>query len=658
MSNPNQKTVFWMIASLSVAMAPQIVRMPVPMIFMTLLPMLWRIAAELRGWKPLAAWIRHSATVMAILTLFLTYGNVAGRRAAVSLLTIMLALKMIECYRIRDARLVLSFSLFLCATQFLFSQKILMPVYGAVTVVFVLVTLTQLHRNEAFQGTGRTPPIAASVLSELGFSFRLLGLALPIGLAFFLFFPRWAMPLWGIPETTLDSKTGLSDSMSPGSIETLFMDDSPAFRVQFKDVVPTPSDLYWRGPVFWNFNGQTWSGGFYGTNISADTRPDKEGAPWEYQVQLEPSERRWLFALDYPAITPNGSRVTMDFQILRRKPVTQLLEYSMFSDPEFIDSPDLLVTLRATALDLPRKHNPRTRKLMQNWQEQGLAGQALVERVLQHFNQEEFHYSLDSPLLGSDSVDDFLFETRTGYCEHYASAFTVMMRMAGIPARVVTGYQGGWYNQMGEYLLIRQSDAHAWSEVWFQGAGWTRVDPTAAVSPVRIAQGSLGALSSPRHILDYAWLRNFRNGVDIVQQRWNDWVIEYGAKKQASLLAPLGLERMSPSKLVILLFAVIGLFSIFMVPLVLRVRGPGRKDPLKAAWQTFLKRLKSAGYEAPASSGAIELAQAASLCLPDDSKHIHSIADLYTRYRYSPVPPALQELKSAIKDFHPKKLTS
>jgi transglutaminase-like putative cysteine protease len=657
MMNPDRKTTFWVIAALSVAMAPQIARMPLPLVAMTLFPIVWRIGAELSGWKALPALIRHSATVAALLTLYFSYGNIAGRRAAVSLLTVMLALKLIESYRIRDARLIVSFSLFLCATQFLFDQSILMPVYGAVTVIVALVALTQLHRNESFDPVGGTPPITASITAELGFSFRLLVLAIPVGLAFFLFFPRWVSPLWGIPETTLDSKTGLSDSMSPGSIQSLFMDDSPAFRVEFDGAVPRASELYWRGPVFWSFNGQTWRGGFYSKNLLADSRPDERGAPWSYTIQLEPNERNWLFALDYPATTPRDSRVTMDFQILRREAVTQLLQYSMVSNPQFIDSPELPKTLKAGALDLPDDSNPRTRELVQRWQKNGLQGQELVQRVLDYFNQEAFYYSLDSPLLGEHSVDEFLFETRMGYCEHYASSFTVMMRMAGIPARIVTGYQGGWYNSMGEYLLVRQSDAHAWSEVWFPGSGWKRVDPTSAVSPQRVSQGSLGALSSPRYLLDYNWLRSMKNGVDVVQQRWNDWVIKFGASQQSRMFSPLGLDRATPVVLVAIMFLAIGLFSLILLPFILRVKGPGRKDPLQAVWQKFLRRLKSAGFEPLPSNGALELAQDASLHLPGDSRAIHHIAELYNRYRYSGAPPPLDDLKSAVGEFRPKKAT-
>ncbi len=653
----SQKVIYWVIASLSFAMAPQLLRMPVPVVVVALLPLFWRIGAELRGWKPLPALVRHGATALALFTLYISHGNIAGRRAAVSLLTIMLALKLIESYRIRDARLIVSFSLFLCATQFMFTQGILMPFYGAVTVILVLVTLTQLHRNEAFIAFDETPSVSASLFSELGFSFRLLVLAIPVGLAFFLLFPRWVTPLWGIPEATLDAKSGLSDSMSPGSIQNLFMDDSPAFRITFESQVPRPSELYWRGPVFWDFNGESWRGSVLGNTLSAPSQPDEAGAKWSYTVQLEPNEQHWLFSLDYPATTPVNARITVDFQILRSQPVTQLLQYSIVSDPDFVDSPKLADSLKKSALNLPENFNPRTRKLIEQWEREGLNGPAMVRRALSHFNQEAFHYSLQSPLLGKHSVDEFLFDTRTGYCEHYASALTVMMRMAGLPSRIVTGYQGGWYNKIGEYLLVRQSDAHAWSEVWFPGAGWTRVDPTAAVSPLRIARGSLGALSAPRHLLDYAWLRNFRNEIDIVQQRWNDWVVKYNAKSQMQMFSALGLERLSPSMLVTMLIIVIAVFSILLLPFILRVKGPGNKDPLRAIWLKFLKRLKTAGFEALPSAAPIELAQAAAEQLPQESRSINLVADLYSRSRYARIPPPLRLLKDAVKEFRPKKNT-
>ena len=243
-------------------------------------------------------------------------------------------------------------------------------VYGGATVILALVTLTQLQRSEAWAHEGEPPVVKASLWSELSFSFRLLALAVPVGLAFFVLFPRLASPLWGIPETTLDSKSGLSDSMSPGSIQSLFMDDSPAFRAEFTGPVPSAEHLYWRGPVFWRFDGDTWKGGFYGRNIEASARPEPSEGAWDYTVQLEPNERNWLFALDYPASVPPDTRLTMDFQLIRRQPVIQLMQYGVISNPEFVDTPELRDPLRLQALDLPEDRNPRTRQLVEEWRQE------------------------------------------------------------------------------------------------------------------------------------------------------------------------------------------------------------------------------------------------------------------------------------------------
>ena len=658
MMRPGSKGILWVIAALLIALVPQIPRMPLFIVAITLAPVAWRLIAELKNWNPLPKLVRHGATVVSLIALVTSYGSLFGRRASVSLLAAMLALKLLECERIRDARLVISFSFFLCATQFLFTQGILMPVYGVATIIAGLVALAQLQRIEAFEPAGETPSLQVSMIADLAFSLRLLLLAIPIGIAFFLFFPRWASPLWGVPETTLDAKSGLSDSMSPGSIQSLFMDDSPALRAEFEGAAPLSSQLYWRGPVFWHYDDNTWTGSFYGRNIRAESMPDPETAPWRYSVQLEPNERNWLFALDYPASTPADTRITLDFQLMRRQPVTQLLAYRMVSNPDYVDAPELKSTLRSMALELPDRLNPRTWKMVRQWRTQIPDDRDFVRQVLNYFNQEDFHYSLQAPLLGRHAVDEFLFETRVGYCEHYASAFAVMMRMAGIPSRVVTGYQGGWYSELGNYVLVRQSDAHAWAEVWLQGSGWTRTDPTAAVSPLRVQQGSLGALSAPRHLLDFNWMRNLRNGVDLLEQRWNDWIIEFGAQRQARMFASLGLDYMSPAGLVTVLFAFLGLIGLFLLPLILKTVGPGSKDPVQLAWERFARRLQKAGCQFQPSHGAMELADSAAVILPANSATIFYIAELYNRYRYAPQAPETSELLRALKHFRPKKMAS
>jgi transglutaminase-like putative cysteine protease len=653
-TQPESKTILWVIATLALALLPQLERMPTSIVLITLAPLVWRVTSEFRRWKPLPAWLRHGATALALLALFTAHGNITGRSAAVNLLAVMLALKLVECYRVRDARLVVGFTLFLAATQFLFTHGILMPVYGASVIAMAMVALVHLQRHEAWADIGPPPRVKTSLWSELGFSLRLLALAVPAALAFFILFPRLANPLWGIPENTLDAKTGLSDSMSPGSIQQLFMDDSPAFRVKFDGSPPPQAELYWRGPVLWRFDGRTWKGSFYGSNIRAPSVPLGSGNR-AYTVQMEPNERNWLFALDYPTRPPEDARVTLDFQILRKDPVIQLLEYSLVSNPEFVDMPALKHAIRGEALQLPEDANPRTRELVERWREQTPGDLDFARRVLDHFREQAFYYSLETTLLGADPVDEFLFDTRSGYCEHYASAFAVMMRMAGIPARVVTGYQGGWFSELGDYVLVRQSDAHAWAEIWLAGSGWTRIDPTAAVSPSRVRQGSLSAVGDPRHLLDFAWLRRVRNSADIIQQRWNDWVIEYGARRQAELFMPVGLGRVSPAQLTIILFVVIGILGAVLFPFVMRIRGPGSNDPVQRLWARFLKRLGAAGFTAPPSHGSTELSAAAARALPADATAIRRIGRLYTLCRYAAVPAPLQDLKQEVARFRPKK---
>jgi transglutaminase-like putative cysteine protease len=654
MTRAESKTILWVIATLALALLPQMERMPTSIVLITLAPLTWRALAEFRRWKPLPAWLRHSATALALVALFTAHGNITGRSAAVNLLAVMLALKLVECYRIRDARLVVGFTLFLAATQFLFAQSILMPVYGASVVAMALVALVHLQRHEAWADIGPPPRAKASLWSELGFSLRLLALAVPAALAFFILFPRLANPLWGIPENTLDAKTGLSDSMSPGSIQQLFMDDSPAFRVEFRRSPPPQAELYWRGPVMWRFDGRTWKGSFFGSKLPAPAVP-QGSADHAYTVQMEPNERNWLFALDYPIRPPEDARVTLDFQLIREDPVIQLLEYSLVSNPDFVDMPALKHVIRAEALQLPEHANPRTRALVERWRQETTGDLDFARRVLGHFREQAFYYSIETTLLGNDPIDEFLFDTRSGYCEHYASAFAVMMRMAGIPARVVTGYQGGWFSEFGNYLLVRQSDAHAWTEIWLAESGWTRIDPTAAVSPSRVRQGSLSAVGEPRHLLDFPWLRRIRNSADIIQQRWNDWVIEYGARRQAELFMPLGLERVTPAQLTIILFVVIGILAALLFPLVMRFRGPGSSDPVQRLWARFLKRLRAAGFAAPASHGSTELSTAAARALPADAAAIMRIGRLYTLCRYAALPPPLQDLKQEITRFRPKK---
>ena len=649
--------ILWVIAALCISMFPQLTSMPAQLVPITLLPIAWRLLAEFRNWKPMPMFLRVIATAFAVTALIVTYGGLMGRRAAVSMLVLMLSLKLLETFRTRDARIVASLSLFLCATQFLFSQGVPMIVYIIACLLSALIALMYLHRREAYESLGDAPDTGRNLFSELGFGIRLMALAFPIGLALFLLFPRWGSPLWGLPEDALDARSGLSDSMSPGSIQSLFMDDSPAFRVKFTGALPGHGDLYWRGPVFWNFDGRSWQSSYLSRNLLADKKPDPENALFRYEVQMEPTEQRWLFALDYPALVPAGAHLSMDYQLLSKTPITQLRDYVMASDPDFIDSPKLKQTLLRAALELPAGFNPRTAEMMAGWRKESNSDTEIIQKALTYFNREQFHYTLNPPLLSQHTVDEFLFNTQQGFCEHYASAFTVMMRMAGIPARVVTGYQGGWYNSIGAYLLVRQSDAHAWSEVWIRGSGWSRIDPTAAVAPERVEQGAMDSLPQRRHMLDFAWLRNARNTFDLFQRGWNNWVVAFGSDSQSRLFSIFGWDIVSSAKLVIAMIAaivVIGAIVFMLAPLLLKFRSAQKQDPLLRLWQKFIRKLAKAGFISRPSMGPMELAANAGGQLKHKDESINRIAELYMLCRYSRDAGNQAELAELISSFQPR----
>ena len=626
----------------------------------TLLPIVWRLLAEFRNWKPMPMVLRILATVVAVGALVTTYGGLMGRRAAVSMLVLMLSLKLLETFRVRDARVVASLSLFLCGTQFLFSQGVPMIVYIILCLLSSLIAFMYLQRCEAYDVLGEAPDTDRNLLTELGFGTALLALALPVGLALFLLFPRWGSPLWGLPEDALDSRSGLSDSMTPGSIQGLFMDDSPAFRAKFEGDMPRNSDLYWRGPVFWEFDGSTWQVSYLSRNLLAENKPDQNKAPFRYVVQMEPTEQKWLFALDYPALVPRRTKMTVDYQLITSRPVTQLREYVMASDPGFKDTPKLKQTLLRAALELPQGFNPRTAELISAWRKEAKSDSEIVQRALQHFNQQEFRYTLNPPLLSKHTVDEIMFDTQEGFCEHYASAFTVMMRMAGIPARVVTGYQGGFYNNIGSYVLVRQSDAHARSEVWIRGSGWTRIDPTAAVAPERVERGAMESIDQRRYMFDFQWLRNARNTFDLFQRGWNNWVVTFGSERQSRLLSIFGWDIAGPTKLVITLIAVIlvvGAIIFLLAPLLLKFRSSKKPDPLQRSWKKFLQKLKKTGFEPRPSMAAMELAAIANGQLKYNGDAIVRIAELYTLCRYSLNAGSQAELTELIRQFEPRSVT-
>jgi transglutaminase-like putative cysteine protease len=615
--------VAWTIAAFLVAALPHLVAMP-PVLGVVVFALCgWRLLVARQGWRLPPGWLRLLLTIAAIALLAVSYGGLWGRRAATGMLCLMLAAKMMELARLRDLRMVASVSLFLIASQFLFDERFVFLAYlfgGVLLALGALLRIQQLdvsHRAE--------PPGDVALLRH---SAVLLVSALPLALALWVTFPRLAEPLWGLPDEVMDGKTGLSDSMSPGTIANLFLDDSPALRAEFAGEPPPPSQRYWRGPVLWRFDGDTWERAFLPSRTEAPRVPPGSN-DYRYNVQLEPHERRWLFALDYPVRVPQDARLSLDFQMTRRNPVTTLTEYAVRSNPDFTDMPQLPVTLRQLAVSLPEDRNPRTREMARELRERFEDDRALIDHVLDWLRTEPFYYSLETAPLGRHSADEFLFDLRTGYCEYYASAFAVMMRAADIPARIVTGYQGGFWQEGGQYLLVRNSDAHAWVEVWLEGSGWTRVDPTAAVSPARIRSGARSVAGGGESL---EWLRALRNRYDRLQHLWNSWVLGFDAARQQRMMTFFGLPNLSRTGMAMLMAGIFGLVVLALAWAWLRQPARSR-DPVRRAWLRLAHRMRRRGLGPGLGETPLAWAERVAHRLADGARFLE-LAMTYCALRY------------------------
>lgn len=640
-----------MIATVA-TLAPHLLNLPAFIPLFCLLFGLWRWMSAHYAWALPGMAARALLTLTALAGVFLGFGTVIGRDAGAGLLVIMLGLKLLETRCYRDAVVVLFLDYFLCVTAVLYSQAIPTLVYLALALLLITAAMIELNQP----ARDRVP--LRAMLRRAGV---LLLQATPLALLLFVLFPRIPGPLWGLPQDGTGGTGGLDDSMTPGSITRLSRSDEVAFRVDFAGPLPPAQRLYWRGPVLWHTDGRTWSSsrdrGVAAPAAGLGFTP-LDDAALEYTVTLEPHHRSWLYALDLPLTVPPQARRTADLYLVADKPVRQLTRYTARSALQYRTAP-LSAAERARALQLPPA-NPAARALGAQWRGQTQDDAAVVERALRYFAEQPFYYTLEPPPLTGDAIDQFLFETRRGFCEHYSAAFTVLMRAAGIPARVVTGYQGGEPNPLGDYLIVRQRDAHAWSEVWLAGQGWVRVDPTAAVAPSRIEQGIDSVLPAPQRGL----LRDFGTGPlgelwqrsrlawDTLNNRWNQWVLAYGPENQAALLARLGLHSWTRTALallggLVLLLAALGL--------VLLVRRRQHLDPALRLYQRFCRKLARRGIVRAPSEGPAAFAARVQQLRPELSEAVALINDRYIAIRYGSLYSAdqIKQLRRAVAAFHP-----
>jgi len=527
----------WTLFALAFSLAPHVVFLPFWITGAYFICAGWRFVIEKRR-RPLpSAWFRAFLALLCFLGVLATYSTISGVGPGSALLAVMAALKLLETRQRRDQFVLLFIAIFLVMSSLLREQYLWSLPYLLIGIFLIMTAWLRIS-------TVATEPVRRSFAT----GGRLIMYAAPLAVAMWIFFPRIATPFWAVPIDTGAATSGLSDTMSPGDISTLSLSDAVAFRVTFPGTVPAPRDRYWRGLVLTSFNGRTWTGNDPLRGPRARDQVTGNGETVSYQITLEATRQPWVFALDIPW-SWNMPRTFMgpQQQLTRFEPIDQRVVYDGESYLDYRSDVTLPEYARKRYARVPDGSNEKTRDLAREMRADAGSDAAFVEAVLNKFHEEEFFYTLEPPPLGSDPVDRFLFESRRGFCEHYASAFAVMMRSAGIPARIVLGYQGGETNPMGGHMIVRQSDAHAWNEVWFEDYGWRRVDPTAAVAPDRIEIGRAGSmmggaasawgLSAPSallHQLTLTW--------DAMNAKWNEWILGYGPENQDKFMEWLGMD--------------------------------------------------------------------------------------------------------------------
>ncbi|WP_414486807.1 DUF3488 and DUF4129 domain-containing transglutaminase family protein [Stenotrophomonas maltophilia] len=631
----------WTLASTALALLPLLLQLP-PMLA-GVIAAAALVTAALSRRKVLPMPVRLLLVLAMLGAIAWQMGMVRpGRDTGCALLAAMLAIKSSELRSRRDARSLLGFALFSPFAAFLLDQGPLTTVLAALAGISALLALQRLAGDE---GHAAQLPLRGQ-LRGVG---RLLAIGLPLALACFWLFPRLATPLWGVPERAVGTP-GLSDSMEPGQWLDLMADDTPALRVQFFGTVPEPMQRYWRGPVLTAFDGRRWT-----RDRASERRPaavvEAGTQGWDYQIDYEPTDRRQLVALDLPSRAPAGSTLDADMSLSSERSLASLSRWRLHSAPPQRFDSTLSPYLRRAALQLPSGFNPRTATLAQQWRQQaGSDDEAIVRRALQWITTD-FSYTLDTPAAGRDPIDEFLFGYKAGFCEHFSSAFVVLMRNAGVPARVVTGFAGGTYNRLGDYWIVRRMDAHAWAEVWLPQRGWVRVDPTAAVAPERILDTLDDRLQAGTDTpLQQRWQQLGQMG-DWLRRGWNDLVLSFDARRQQQLLTPFGLDDLGPTQLVAG-FVVATMLALAWMAWLL-ARGERERDPLLRAWHRLGRRYARPGLAREPHETAQDWAQRVHRQRPDPA--LLALSQRFADARYA---GTCTDLASLLRDLRRHRPTS
>jgi len=589
--------------------------------------------------------------IAAAIIIRLQYGYFLGRDPSVAFLFLLVAAKSAELKRPNDATLLLCLAAFLLLTQYFYSQSIL-------SAIVTLPAVVALGHALAILRDPKNPTSSKSQLKLIG---KLLLQGVPLAALLFVVFPRLPGPLWSLPEDAM-ATTGLSDTMNPGSIASLIQSPTVAFRVDFDEAPPPNAMRYWRGPVLTNFDGQQWSKGQRAIEVPVQNQRSANGETnlsdaVSYTVTLQPHKQRWLFALDNPVSLPEtglienenssttttnrsvtdrsqntAGRLLADGQLVSDDPVLQVLRYRQRSSLS-----DRLVPLTRPSTDTLQLagKNRRTMAFARELRADVGSDAEYAQKVLKHFNENPYHYTLKPQLLGDSPVDEFMFQTRSGFCEHYAAAFVVMMRSVGIHSRIVTGYQGGEINE--DYMIVRQSDAHAWTEAYIDGA-WQRYDPTAAVAPSRVERGVASALPEgdtlPRMArLDGGWLKDMQLRWDSMNHQWQRLVVDFDNDSQLGLLKKFGLPTPKLWQIAagVMFAAALWCFAVLGLPTLANAK----LSATERSWQRLCRMLEQRGFTRGNAETPGDFLQRVAKAEPTQATRLHQLENAFTELRFT-----------------------
>ena len=614
----------------------------VPCLFLLALAM--KFWMEPRGYRLRFAIFKLMLAAVALLIIFVSYNSLKGIEPAVSLLVVLISLKVLEAHTAREFQVMVLMGWVLCLCGFFLSQDFAAALCLLTAFALLLVALIQFHR--AASPGAFWPPLRTAC--------KLLAQAAPLIVLLFVFFPRIGTGFRFEFRDLRAAGTGFSDRLSPGSIALLANSSGIAFRAEFPGSNTRPTGpMYWRGAVMWHCDGMEWRAPYAPASISRAPNQSPSGNTIRQRITLAPHGARWMFALDRPFEIPRGAMLVRGDYIRSVQPIRKTRRYEVVSSPE-VTRNDLTPYERKEALELPASISPAVRELAQSWVAQNSNSRAIINSALQFFRTQGFRYSLSPGEYKKNDLEQFLFHRRVGFCEHYAASFATLMRLAGIPARVVVGYLGGEYNDLGDFFLVRQADTHAWCEVWLPESGWTRVDPTNVVAPGRasldfnsfldgrIASGQMEPRRSAfiARLARSAIFTNIRLAWETLNYQWDTRLLGFDADVQDVLLSSIGIAKHGPY------FLIVEVLAIAVVMLVIyfgwmQFGTRSRVNRVKVLYERFCRKIARLGAQRDPWEGPSDFSMRAAQLLPDESERIRQISNTYISLRYAPEPDAI-----------------